>query len=100
MLREKQARQLERVAAKQEAEAEELRERLKLEREDLERGFVEEEKVLKREFADRRGRLEARWALAEAIERRKLDIRTGEVHGPLLAIEWPDRGPEDGTAPG
>ena len=90
VLREKQAKQLERILVKQESEAEALACQLKKNIEDLvENQFVREEADLRRQFLERKYRLVGRWMLAEAIERRVLEMETGEVFGPLPKIDWP-----------
>lgn len=88
VLRERQARQLERIAAKQEAELERLRDELRQEMEDLDAACEAEAVQLRREFSERKDRLVARWTLAEAIERRRREISTGEMYGPLPVIPW------------
>ena len=94
VLREKQAKQLERIVVKQEAEMEALADKLEIETNDLvENQVVREEADLRRQFLERKYRLVGRWMLAEAIERRKLEIETGEVFGPLPKIEWPEKTP-------
>lgn len=90
VLREKQGKQLERVAAKQELELETLTEDLQMENANLEARSKQEEDGLQTEFAERKKRLVARWLLTEAIERRKLENETGEIYGSLPAVEWPD----------
>lgn len=95
VLREKQGKQLERVSAKQEAELESLADNYRKQMVDLDAAFDAEDTQLQREFAARKKRLLSRWALAEAIERRKLENSTGETHGALPEIHWPDRR-EDG----
>lgn len=91
MLRERQAKQLERIAAKQEAELEKLADELGQEMEDLDAGCEAEAVQLRREFSERKDRLVARWTLAEAIERRRLEMSTGEMYGPLPIISWGGR---------
>lgn len=88
VLREKQAKQLERVTAKQEAEIDALAESQTAEVAELEQRVQDEETALGREFSDRRERLVRRWGLAEAIERRRLEnLGAGEL-GPLPGLEW------------
>lgn len=88
VLREKQAKQLERIASKQEAEMQSLAQSEAKEVADLDKRFVEEEGGLVQGFRERRERLVRRWALAEAIERRKLeDLGSGQL-GPLPDVEW------------
>ncbi|SLM38405.1 hypothetical protein LPUS_08608 [Lasallia pustulata] len=90
VLREKQAKQLERILVKQEAEAEALACQLERDIEDLvENQFVREQAELRRQFLERKYRLVGRWMLGEAIERRELEMETGEVFGPLPKIDWP-----------
>ena len=95
VLREKQGKQLERVSAKQEAELEGLADDYRKQMVDLDAAFDAGDTQLQREFAARKKRLLSRWALAEAIERRKLENSTGETYGALPEIQWPDRR-EDG----
>ncbi len=90
VLREKQGKQIERVSAKQAAELETIATDLQAETADLELTLKAEEEGLQAEFSERKRRLVARWLLAEAIERRKLENETGETYGPLPALEWPD----------
>lgn len=92
VLREKQAKQLERIAVKQEAEVEALADKLENEINDMvQYRFVREEADLRRQFKERKNRLVGRWLLAEAIERRKLENETGDVFGPLTKIDWPEK---------
>ncbi|KAL8831309.1 MAG: hypothetical protein Q9191_000928 [Dirinaria sp. TL-2023a] len=91
VLREKQGKQLERVSAKQEAELEGLADDYRKQMVDLDASFVAEDNQVQREFAARKKRLLSRWALAEAIERRKLENSNGETYGALPEIHWPDR---------
>ena len=88
VLREKQAKQLERVAGKQEAELDRIENEFDKENLNLDMQFRSEESALKEEFAARRRRLVRRWNLAEAIERRKLEIETGDDYGRMPSIEW------------
>lgn len=90
VLREKQGKQLERVSAKQDQELETLAANFESETANLDQDFKAEEEGLQAEFSERKKRLVARWLLAEAIERRKLENETGETYGPLPALEWPD----------
>lgn len=90
VLRERQGKQVERIMAKQETEMENLESSFEHQNEDLDARFRTEERQLQQEFAERKNRLVARWNLAEAIERRKLEINTGEEFGPLPAVKWSD----------
>lgn len=92
VLREKQAKQLERIVVKQEAEVEALVDKLESEINDLvENQFVRETANLRLQFMERKYRLVGRWMLAEAIERRKLENETGEGFGPLPKIDWAEK---------
>ena len=87
VLREKQAKQLERILAKQEAELEKVSQ-------DMDKLLAEQETTVDEQeitqgFADRRRRLISRWELMEAIERQKLENETGVAYGPLPPITWP-----------
>jgi hypothetical protein len=90
VLREKQGKQLERVSAKQDHELETFAADFERETANLEQKYKAEEEGLQAEFSERQKRLVARWLLAEAIERRKLENETRETFGPLPAVEWPD----------
>lgn len=100
VLRERQAKQLERIAAKQEAELEKLGDDLGQEMADLDAACEAEAVRLRREFSERKDRLVARWTLAEAIERRRLEISTGETYGPLPVIPWGGGVYEEGNEAG
>ena len=95
VLRERQAKQQERVLAKHESEIEafEREKRDTLKNLDLQR--ENETQKLKIEFAARKSRLVARWVLSEAIERRKLENETGEVYGSLPPVKWMDHSEMD-----
>lgn len=88
VLRERQAKQLERIAAKQEAELEKMTDELGQETQDLDAACEAEAMQLRRDFSDRKDRLVGRWTLAEAIERRRLENSTGETYGPLPIVLW------------
>ena len=88
VLREKQAKQTERIMAKQEAELEALESEFERRNDELGINFEEEEQNLQQEFAERKKRLIRRWNLAELIERRKLELEKGVQYGPLPAVKW------------
>lgn len=88
VLREKQAKQLERILAKQEAELAEAEAHFEQENRDLERRFRDEDKSQMIEFAQRKKRLVRRWDLMEGIERRRLELETEEEYGRLPDIAW------------
>ena len=89
VLREQQAKQIERVAAKQAAEIAHAVKEMERELAQCEAEAEREERDLRTDLAERRGRIVSRWRLVEAIERQKLDNQTGEQHGPLPGIVWP-----------
>ena len=88
VLREKQAKQLERICAKQEAEFAKAEADFEQENLDLGQRFRGEDENQKAEFAQRRKRLVRRWDLTESIERRKLELETGEEYGKMPEIAW------------
>ena len=94
VLREKQGKQQERIMAKQETELEALESDFERQNEEMDARFRDEETRLRQEFAERKKRLIRRWALAEAIERRKLEQATGETFEPLPPIVWSGDGGE------
>ena len=91
VLREKQGKQLERIMAKQEAQLVALADDYRKQMIGLEASFRVEESQLQNEFAARKKRLLDRWALSEAIERRKLENETGDLYGSLPEVHWPSR---------
>ncbi|KAL9103123.1 MAG: hypothetical protein Q9163_001802 [Psora crenata] len=96
VLREKQAKQLERILGKQEQEMEKLAADFEAENLDLDRQLAAQEGNMQQEFAERKQRLVWRWQTVEAVERRKLEKDTGEEYGALPTIEWGD--PSDDPA--
>ena len=78
--------------AKQEAELETLESDFEQQNEEMDARFRDEEIRMREEFAERKKRLVRRWALAEAIERRKLEQATGETFEPLPSIIWTGEG--------
>ena len=92
VLREKQAKQVERVIDKQEKELQKQTEEFEREENELEEGVRAEEDEMEKVFEDRKTRLVARWGLAEAIERKMLEVETGEAFAELPAIGWGEEG--------
>ena len=90
VLREKQAKQLEKILAKQEDDVEKLTSDFEKENADLDQKTTAQERHLNQEFAERKQRLISRWHMAEAIERRKLELESGEEYAPLPVIGWGD----------
>jgi F0F1-type ATP synthase epsilon subunit len=94
VLRERQAKQAERISNKQEQEMREskdqMQEALKQSAEQIEM----EERTLRLELAQRKARMRNRWELAEKVERRKLELEKGLEYGELPGIEWPEDGPD------
>ena len=88
VLREKQARQVERIVARQEAEMERIEEEAngRLEARDVELRAEEEES--RKAFAERKKKLLWRWKVVEAIERRRLELELGVEYGELPGIQW------------
>lgn len=82
--------------AKQESELESFESDFEGQNEEMDERFRDEEVRLEREFAERKKRLVRRWALAEAIERRKLEQATGETFEPLPPIIWTGGGGGEG----
>lgn len=90
VLREKQGKQLERISAKQEADSVAPADDYRKQMIELEAASQMEENQVQDEFAARKQRSLGRWALAEAIERRKVENNTGETYAPLPHVVWPD----------
>ena len=92
VLREKQGKQLERVAARQEAEMQALQDQADAETERKEAGRRAEEGELRREFEFKKDKLVWRWKVMEAVERRRLELERGESFGELPDVQWADDG--------
>ncbi|KAG8534160.1 uncharacterized protein KY384_001004 [Bacidia gigantensis] len=90
VLREKQAKQVDRVVDKQEKEVGKLGEEFESENEEVDKDCAEEERRLEQEFVERRQRLVGRWRMTEAIERRTLELENGQLFAPLPEIGWGD----------
>lgn len=90
VLRGQQEQQLERVGAKHEVEMAKMLREYRSEKQALRRQREEEEQAMEGVFADRKRRMVARWGLAEAIERRTLEIEIGEQFAPLPVVGWGD----------
>lgn len=88
VLRERQGKQVERIMAKQETELGEVEADFECQNEKLDCIFHAEEAQSGEDFAERKKRLVSRWNIAEAIERRLLELQSGEQHGPLPIITW------------
>lgn len=88
VLREKQSKQLELISAKQGLEMAALIDSQSQDIDELDKRIAEEESVLVKEFRERRTRLVKRWNLAEAIERRRLEVEGSGDLGPLPEVEW------------
>ena len=92
VLRERQAKQVERVVDKQEKEMEKQAAEFDEEQMELEEGARAEEMEMERVFRERKHRLVNRWQMAEAIEKRLLELETGEIFAELPPIGWGDEG--------
>ncbi|MCJ1362015.1 hypothetical protein MMC16_001117 [Acarospora aff. strigata] len=88
VLREKQAKQLECVFARQGEELANLTEQRHSELAEIESTFNQRVAEDNLAFDDKRRKFARRWSLAEAISRRRLEIETGEKHAPLVPISW------------
>lgn len=98
VLREKQAKHVERVIAKQDEElaksASQMNAELAALDSELDHTLAEEQvSVVERKF-----RLGRRWSIAEAVARKRLEIETGEHFAPLPPIVWPT-GSTSGSTP-
>lgn len=88
VLRERQAKQVENIIARQEEELADLDQQHRSELTRLELAFSQTTAEDSLACEDRKRRLTRRWTLAEAIARTKLQIETGDEYGPLPLIAW------------
>ena len=91
VLRDQQARQLERLEKRQRQELEQMVvSRLEAEMEALEATFAQDEAVFDQVFRRRRGFLQQHWLKEEKRQRQKLERETRNRYAPLQTIAWPD----------
>lgn len=88
VLRERQAKQVETVIARQKEELATLDRQCQSDLGKLELAFSQIAADGRLASEDRRLILTRRWALAEEIVRRRLEIETGEEYAPLTPIGW------------
>lgn len=93
VLRDKQVKQSEEAARKMEREAAEFAESNGQRYRELEEQCRDEEAATLEWFETRQKRLVARWALEEAVLRKKLELETSVVYGPLPALSFEDSHP-------
>ncbi|KAG0646946.1 Ariadne ubiquitin ligase [Hyphodiscus hymeniophilus] len=92
VMRDKQAKQMEQLIARQDEELEKLATKRTDDLQALEDGFGSQEDEFVKTFQNRRVRMRRRWELVSEIERRKLEIEKGTRFAPVTPIIWP--GPE------
>jgi hypothetical protein len=97
VMRDKQAKQMEHLIARQEKEQEALAAKHANELEALELCFVAEDKELHRLFPERRRRLSRRWNIMEQMARKSLEAKTNLTYAPMVAIEWPSAESKEGN---
>ncbi|KAI1433257.1 hypothetical protein GGR50DRAFT_514547 [Xylaria sp. CBS 124048] len=89
VMRDRQAKALEQLLERQEAEMHRLTEKNRREVESLESTFADEEDVLAIVFDARRSTLETRWKLEMEIMRKELETLHGLKYALLAPLEWP-----------
>jgi hypothetical protein len=88
VLRERQAKQMERLTESHDEELAVMQERF--EEEEARRNAAQnsEEDKIRNEFDLKKHRLIWRWKLMETVERRKLELESGETYGDLPDVQW------------
>jgi hypothetical protein len=95
-LREKQAKSMEELVERHQREVQTLMDRCREEVEELAVEFANEEEALLHVFAERRARLETRWALAIEILRVEMENKSGLKYAGMPLPRWPrGRGTDD-----
>ena len=101
VLRDMQAKQLEKLGEKQEQEREKLKTQSTAELASLDERFGLEDQGFETVFGQRKSRLSKRWTRGEEILRKKLEMRDGVSYGPLPKIKWyKPKEPEASMTPG
>jgi hypothetical protein len=90
VMRDKQAKQMEQLTARQDEELEKLASKQSEELEGLEDSFAAEEDAFIKLFLDRGSRIRRRWEVMAEIERRRLEIEQGLTYAPMRPVVWPD----------
>ncbi|KAG6367708.1 hypothetical protein INS49_001903 [Diaporthe citri] len=101
VLRDRQAKRMEELLERQEAELQKQREKRDQEMEDLVAELANEEDALTKVFKDRRERLVRRWELAIEILRVTKEKEKGTKFAPIPVPAWPAEAPPciDGPGP-
>jgi len=101
VMRDRQAKAVEELLERQEAELQKQTDRRDEDLEDLAAEFAHDEDALTRVFQDRRAKMLRRWALEMEILRRELEVKDGAKYGPMTLPDWPAELPrhEDETSP-
>ncbi|PBP19928.1 hypothetical protein BUE80_DR009231 [Diplocarpon rosae] len=89
VMRDKQAKQMEQLLARQHGELEKLARAQEEELDSLDERFVAEEEAFVGVFHDRSRRLRRRWMLVGEVERKKLETSQGVAFAPMQPIDWP-----------
>jgi hypothetical protein len=89
VMRDKQAKQMEQLIARQDEELEKLSNKQNEELEALEENFGLEEDGFGQLFEERRERLRKRWAIGEEVERKKLELEKKVRFAALPPLVWP-----------
>ncbi|CAG8949570.1 hypothetical protein HYFRA_00007803 [Hymenoscyphus fraxineus] len=95
VMRDKQAKQMEQLVARQEEELHRLGKKQDRELEILAESFTNEEDEFYNLFQARRDKLRLRWDLSEEIMRKKLEAQNKVKYGPMPPIQWPQPAPVD-----
>jgi hypothetical protein len=90
VLRDKQERQYQNALRRMERELDQLSKRNEENRQNLEKECLSQYQMTLAAFEMKRKRMQWRWSLEQAIERKKLELKTGEPHGPLPEITLPE----------
>ncbi len=88
VMRDQQAKRMEELLARHEAELRKLRDKHDEDLEDLAAEFAHDQDALSRVFADRKAKLQRRWELAIEILRKEMEARDNAKYGPMALPEW------------
>lgn len=90
VMRDKQAKQMEQLLARQQDEADKLGAKQDAELDALEATFANDELEFARLFKARKERLRRRWEIDAEVERRRLESDTGMRYASVTLPDWPE----------
>jgi len=92
VMRDRQAKRMEELLERHEAELGKLEDKREEDLEDLAAEFTHDEDALARIFGDRKAKMIQRWELANEIMRHEMEAKYKAAFGPMPLPDWPAEG--------